>query len=83
MTVNFSNGRIQTYNMVGDVNLSTSNIVGVPFGLDMTIIISKPIGYELSITGTSTKNIARNEYGTYIIRAIMLNDVIVTISEVI
>ena len=83
MTVNFSNGRIQTYNMVGDVHLSTSNIVGVPFGLDMTIIISKPNGYELSITGTSTKNIARNEYGTYIIRAIMLNDVIVTISEVI
>lgn len=83
MSVDFNLGNIQTYNIVGNTTLSTSNIYGIPFGMDMTIIITKQTGYELSINGSTLKTIGSDESGTYIIRAIMLDDVIVTISEVI
>lgn len=81
--LDFNNGRIQTFNMVGDVNLSTENITGIPFGMDMTIIINKPESYELSIVGSQTKVIPRNESGSYVLRALMLDTIIITVSEVI
>ena len=81
--LDFNNGRIQTFNMVGDVNLSTENITGIPFGMDMTIIINKSEAYELSIVGSQTKVIPRNESGSYVLRALMLDTIIITVSEVI
>lgn len=83
VSLNFNNGRIQTFNMVGDVNLSTENITGIPFGMDMTIIINKSEAYELSIVGSQTKVIPRNESGSYVLRALMLDTIIITVSEVI
>lgn len=83
VSVDFNNGRIQTFNMVGDVNLSTDNITGIPFGMDMTIIINKPEDYELSIVGSQTKVIPYDESGSYVLRVLMLDDIIITVSEVI
>ena len=83
VSLDFNNGRIQTFNMVGDVNLSTENITGIPFGMDMTIIINKSEAYELSIVGSQTKVIPRNESGSYVLRALMLDTIIITVSEVI
>lgn len=83
VSLDFNNGRIQTFNMVGDVNLSTENITGIPFGMDMTIIINKSEAYELSIIGSQTKVIPRNESGSYVLRALMLDTIIITVSEVI
>lgn len=83
VSLDFNNGRIQTFNMIGDVNLSTENITGIPFGMDMTIIINKSEAYELSIVGSQTKVIPRNESGSYVLRALMLDTIIITVSEVI
>ena len=83
VSLDFNNGRIQTFNMVGDVNLSTENITGIPFGMDMTIIINKSEAYELAIVGSQTKVIPRNESGSYVLRALMLDTIIITVSEVI
>ena len=83
VSLDFNNGRIQTFNMVGDVNLSTDNITGIPFGIDMTIIINKSEAYELSIVGSPAKVIPRNESGSYVLRALMLDTIIITVSEVI
>lgn len=83
VSLDFNNGRIQTFNMVGDVNLSTENITGIPFGMDMTIIINKSEAHELSIVGSQTKVIPRNESGSYVLRALMLDTIIITVSEVI
>lgn len=83
LSIDFSNGRIQTFNAVGDLTISTSDIYGVPFGMDMTIIVKKNMGYSLEITGSTTKTIPNEETGSYIIRVLMLDEIIITISEVI
>lgn len=83
ISIDFNNGRIQTFNMIGDVALSTWNITGIPFGMDMTIIINKAEGYELTITGSQIKTIPQNESGSYVLRALMLDSIVITISEVI
>ena len=83
VSIDFNNGRIQTFNMVGDVHLSTENITRIPFGMDMTIIINKPEACELSIVGSQTKVIPYDESGSYVLRVLMLDDIIITVSEVI
>lgn len=83
VSINFNNGKIQSFTMTGNTTISAENISNIPFGMDMTMIVNKPTGYSLSIVGSSTSTISSSDSGTYVIRAIMLDELIMTISEVI